>query len=183
MRGSVAVEAANGRRRFDIDLSSHNLKLADLGIRAAGRTTAPRPPWLLSDAKVSLNVLRIGDATVKFRADQVEVGRIPLHNVSARASLDDAVLTVAPLTADVLGGRARGHLTLDGNKGVPTATVDLRITDCSWARFHSRMPITPRLKAPCGCASWSKEPDSRCIQVAASANGTVDRTDPRRCDP
>ena len=173
MRGTVAIDSANGHKKFDLDVSSRNLKLADLGIRAAGRTTAPKPPWLLSDARISLNVLRIGDATVKFRADQLDVGRVPLHNVSARAGLEQAVLTVAPLTAEVLGGHASGHLTLDGRKDVPVADLDLRITDLQLGQFPYKDAGHPALEGPLRVRIRVKGMGQSMHQVAASSNGTV----------
>jgi uncharacterized protein involved in outer membrane biogenesis len=173
VRGAVSVETTRDHKSFDIDLSSRNLKLADLGIRAAGRTTAPKPPWVLSDAKISLKVLRTGDATVKFRADQIEVGRIPLHNVSARASLDAAVLTVTSLSAEVLGGHARGHLTLDARNEVPAATLDLRITDLQLGQLPFKDAAHPPIEGPLRVRVLVKGTGQSLHQVAASATGTV----------
>ena len=173
MRGNIAVESANGHRKFDLDLRSRNLKLADLGPRAAGRATEPKPPWLLSDARISLNVLRIGAATVKFHADQVQIGRLALHNVSARSSLDGAVLTVAPLTADVLGGRANAHLTLDGVKDTPAAALDLRITDLQLGQLPYKNAEHPPLEGPLRVRIVINGAGQSVHQIAASANGTV----------
>ncbi len=170
LRGSVSVDSTNDHKTFDLDLSSRNLKLADLGLRAAGRSTTPKPPWVLSDARISLNVLRIGDAMVKFRADQVDVGRVPLHNVSARARLDGAVLTVAPLAAEVMGGHASGQLTLDGRKDIPAARrLISRSRICSWVRFHTMMPNTRPLKVRLRVRVLIKGVGQSAHQVAASA--------------
>jgi AsmA family protein len=173
MRGTVSIENSNGHRTFDLDLSSRNLKLSDLGIRAAGRSTEPKPPWVLSDARISLNVLRIGDATVKFRADQVDVGRIALHNVSARASLDGAVLTVAPLLAQVMGGRVNGHVTLDGRKDLPAAAADLRLTDLQLGQIPYKDADHPPIEGPLRVRVMVSGVGQSLHQIAASANGMV----------
>ena len=65
-------------------------------------------------------------ATVQFSANQLDVGRLALHNVSAKATLDHSVLKVSTLLAEVLGGRADAHLRLDATRDVPAADVDLR---------------------------------------------------------
>jgi AsmA family protein len=174
MHGTVSVETAkNGHRSFDLDLGSRSLKLADLGLRAAGRTSAPKPPWLLSDARISLNVLRIGDAQVRFQANQIEVGKVALHDVSARASLEAGVLTVAPATAEVLGGRANVHLTLDGRKDTPAAAVDLRITDLQLGQMPYKNADHPPLEGPLRVRVVVNGVGQSMHQVAANANGTV----------
>jgi uncharacterized protein involved in outer membrane biogenesis len=173
MRGNVSVDSANRRKKIDLDLSSRLLKLSDLGLRAAGRTSGPKPPLLLSDAKISLNLLRIGTVTAKFRANQVDVGRLPLHDVSARATIDDGILTVAPLVAEVLGGRAVGHLTLDGRKDVPAATVDLRITDLQLGQLPYKDTDHPPIEGPLRVRVVVNGAGQSIHQVAATANGTV----------
>ncbi len=173
LRGRFSVELAQGHRTVDLDLSSRNLRLADVGLRAAGRATGPNPPWLLSDARLSLNVLRIGKATVKYRAEQVQVGRLALQEVSARASRDGGVLTVAPLTAAILGGRADGQLMLDARKDVPAATVDLGITDLQLGRFPYKAAGPAPLEGPLRVRVDVKGTGLSVHQVAASATGTV----------
>lgn len=173
LHGSVIIDAVNGDKKFALDLSSRNLKLADLGIRAAGRSTAPKPPWLLSDAKISLNVLRIGEASVKFRADQVDVGRIPLHNVAARASLAGAVLTVTPLTAEVFGGQLHAQLRIDGRNDVPAAALDLRITDLQLGELPFKDTSHPAIEGPLRLQVRAKGTGQSLHQVAAHADGMV----------
>jgi AsmA family protein len=173
MRGTVSVDSANRHRKIDLDLSSRLLKLSDLGLRAAGRTSGPKPPLLLSDARISLNLLRIGTVTAKFRANEVDVGRVPLHDVAARATIDDRVLTVTPLAAQILGGRVNGHLTLDGRKDVPTAAVDLRITDLQLGQLPYKDTDHPPMQGPVRVRIVINGAGQSIHQVAATANGTV----------
>ena len=116
VRGTVSIDSSSARRKFGLVLKSDVLHLADLGLRAAGRTSEPASSLLLSDAKLSPHVLRIGDATVTFRAQRVDMGRLPLHAVSAKATIDNGVLTVAPLRAEALGGTVDARLVLDARK-------------------------------------------------------------------
>ena len=173
MRGSVSVDSSTSPRRFVLDLSSRNLKLADLGARAAGRAPGPKPPQLLSDARISLNVLRIGDATVKYSAGQVQIGRVPLRHVAARASLDGGVLSVAPATAQVLGGHATGQLRLDGRKDVPTAALDLDITDLQLAQIPFKDSAHPPIEGPLRMRVVVNGTGRSVHEIASSASGTV----------
>jgi AsmA family protein len=173
MRGNVSVDSANRHRKIDLDLSSRLLKLSDLGLRAAGRAPGPKSPLLLSDARISLNLLRIGTVTAKFRADEVDVGRVPLHDVAARATIDDGVLTVTPLGAEILGGRANGHLTLDGRKDVPAAAVDFRVTDLQLGQLPHKDTDHPAIEGPVRVRVVINGAGQSIHQVAATANGTV----------
>ncbi len=53
MRGTVSADSSGARRRLTVDLNSQYLRLSDLGPRAAGRASDPKPPLLLSDAMLS----------------------------------------------------------------------------------------------------------------------------------
>ncbi|MEJ0008429.1 MAG: AsmA family protein [Steroidobacteraceae bacterium] len=127
--GTVSIDSSSGRRKLDVDLNSRLLRLSDLGVRAAGRTSEPKSPLLLSNAMLNPTALRSRDALLKFHAAEVDVGRLPLQSVSATASVDQGVVTIAPLSAGVLGGHLNARLRLDAGKTVPAAHVDLRITD------------------------------------------------------
>ncbi len=120
MRGSVATDSSSGRPRFDVDLRSEVLKLADLGLRAAGRAPQVPLPLLLSDAMISPNVLHAEGAVAKYHAKRVEIGRIAFENVSLDASIGKDVLTVRPLSATLSGG------------------AHLRSPDAGWEQNDSR---------------------------------------------
>ncbi len=173
MRGSVSIESGSGRPQLDLELHSRLLRLADLGLRAAGRTSEPKSPLLLSDAKLGPTVLLGRDAAVRFGATEVDVGRLSLHNVSAKATLDHSVLKVTPLSAEVLGGRADVHLRLDANKEIPAAEVDIRITDLQLAQLPHKdtgqSPVEGLMQAQIQVTGAGRSVH----QVAASANGTV----------
>jgi uncharacterized protein involved in outer membrane biogenesis len=173
MRGTVAIDATDIRRKLDIDLDSQLLRLSDLGIRAAGRATEPKSPLLLSDAMLSLTMLRTRDANVKFRAHELEVGRLTIQAVSAKATMDHGVLTVAPLSAQVLGGRVNAHLKFDAEPQTPTAKIDVRITDLQLGQFPYKDPDHPPVEGPMQAQVSLTGAGSSIHEVAASANGTV----------
>jgi uncharacterized protein involved in outer membrane biogenesis len=173
MRGTVLVESAGGRPKMTLDLNSQVLHLADLGVRAAGRTSEPKSPLLLSDAMLSLNVLRHGEAVVNFHAHRLDVGRLPLTEVAANATIDHDVLTVAPLTAQVLGGTGTVHLRLDATKDIPAANADLRITNLQLGQIIHKDLSQPPIEGLMQARMTITGSGRSIHQVAASANGTV----------
>ncbi|HEY2679419.1 MAG TPA: AsmA family protein [Steroidobacteraceae bacterium] len=173
LRGGLSINSSSGRPRLDADLSSETLRSRDLGARAAGRSSEPESPLLLSDAKLSINVLRRGEAAVNFRAHRVDVGRLAVHEVSAKARIDHGVFTVSPLSAEVLGGTATGHLKLDARKEVPAADVDLKITDLQLAQVGRKASQDPSIAGLLQARVTITGAGSSVHQVAASANGTV----------
>ena len=173
IEGSVATDSSSGRPRFDVNLHSRVLKLADFGLRAAGRTSQPKSPLLLSDAMISPNVLHAEGATVKYHADRVEVGRLPFEGVSVDATIGRDILTVAPLLAKLSGGRVDAHLTLDGTLDVPTANVDFRITDLQVGQLVHKDADPPPVEGLVRARVRITGKGRSAHQIAASANGTL----------
>jgi hypothetical protein len=173
MHGTVSVDSTSGRPLLDLDLNSNLLRLSDLGLRAAGRSAEPKPTLLLSNAMISPNVLHHDGTTLKFRAREVDLGKLPLHDVSGTAAIDHGVLKVAPLLADVFGGRAVAYLTLDATREVPTADVELKIADLQLGRMARKDPAHPSIEGPMQVSLKLVGKGSSAHEVAASANGTV----------
>ncbi len=173
VHGTVSIGPAGDRQKFDIDLNSQTLRLSDLGARAAGRTSEPKSPLLLSDAMLSSELVRGHDATMKFRAHRVDVARLSLHEISAKATIDHGVLTVAPLLAELLGGTIDAHLRLDARPKVPAVDVDLKITDLQLGQFDRNNAGPPSFDGPMQARVIVSGAGSSVHQVAATANGTV----------
>jgi uncharacterized protein involved in outer membrane biogenesis len=174
VRGTVAVEASFGSRpQLDLDLHSRLLSLSDLGLRAAGRTSEPKPPLLLSSAMLGPTVLLARDAVVKFSAIQVDVGRLSLHNVSARATLDHSVLKVSSLLAEVLGGKASARLRIDATQETPAADVDFRIKDLQLAQLPHKDADQPPIEGLMQARVVITGSGHSVHQIAASGNGMV----------
>jgi hypothetical protein len=174
VRGDVAVKVSDGRPRLDIALDSQFLRMADFGLRAAGRAPeSGAPPLLLSDAMFNPPALRRGDADIRYRAKQLQIGRLVLSDLAAKGTLERGVLTVAPLTAGILAGQLRSHGRLDARTDVPKASVDIDISDLQLAEIGRKESSAPAatglLRVRVAVAGVGKSVH----QVAASANGTV----------
>jgi uncharacterized protein involved in outer membrane biogenesis len=173
MQGSVSIESVGGRPQLDVKLRSRLLRLADLGLRAAGRSSEAKSPLLLSDAMLGPTVLFGRDGTLQFSAGQVDVGRLSLHNVSAGATLDHSVLKVSSLLAEVFGGRADAHLRLDATTAIPQANVDIKITDLQLGELPHKDVGPPPIEGLMQAQILVTGTGRSVHQVAASANGTV----------
>ncbi|HXA35869.1 MAG TPA: AsmA family protein, partial [Steroidobacteraceae bacterium] len=170
----VSLDTSSGRTRFEADFSSRVIRLSDLGVRAAGREYDPESDkLLLSNAMLSPRAVRRGDWTVRFNADRVDVGHLSLHAVSGKMTIERGVLVVAPLSADVLGGKLGAHLRLDAKTDTPKADVDLKLTDVQLARLDRKGAGPPPLEGSLQ-GRVKVTGDGRSIhEIAASANGQV----------
>jgi uncharacterized protein involved in outer membrane biogenesis len=175
VQGTVSVESSSGRPKLDIDLNSKNLRMSDLGERAAGLISKPETgaPLLLSEAMLDPGMMRRGDAVVTFRAHRVDLGRVSLQEVSAKATIDHGILAVAPLLADVLGGKLIAHVRLDARPEVPAADVNLKISDLQLGQIDRKDSVQPPVEGLLQAQVMITGRGRSIHQVAASANGTV----------
>jgi AsmA family protein len=174
MRGSVGIDSTRERPQLDVRLESHLWRIADIGKRAAGRAPPDlSPPLLLSKATLRPEGFRKDDAAIVLHIDQVELTRLRLQNVAAKASLDRGVLTVQSISAHLLGGEAQGHGRLDLREDPPLADVDLKLTGLELAQMRhtegNPSPIEGTLRARILLSGRG----TSVHQVAATANGTV----------
>jgi AsmA family protein len=175
VQGGVTVDSSSGRPNIDFDLSSQFLRLADLGARAAGRADASEanPPLLVSDAVLNPNIVRADDATVNFHAHRLQVDRVLLAGLSAKARMDHGVLKVDPLLADVLGGKLVAHATLDARPTTPADALDLKISDLQLGLIGAQGSAQPPFQGALQARLTVTGHGSSLHQFAASANGTL----------
>jgi AsmA family protein len=174
VRGTLSIDSTTNRPKLAVDLNSELLHMADLGARAAGRARADTgAPLLLSNTSLSPMTLRRGDAMITFHARRIDVGRLPLEALSAQGTIDQGILTVSSLSADILGGKLQAHGRLDANKDPPVATVDIKIADLQLAQIHRKAGGPPPVEGPMQLRIAVSGKGSSVHQVAATANGTV----------
>ncbi len=179
LRGSIGIDSSRARPQLDVRLESHLLKIADIGLRAAGRAPPDSgPPLLLSKAALSPGGFRPDDATIVLHIDQVELTRLKLQDVAAKGSLDRGVLTVQSMSGRLLGGEAQGRGKLDVNQDPPHADVDLKLTGLELGQMrHKEGGSTPGAPPPIEGTLRARimvsGRGSSLHQVAATANGIV----------
>ncbi|MFL6600272.1 MAG: AsmA family protein [Steroidobacteraceae bacterium] len=187
VRGTVLIDVRlSPPSHVEADLRSQLLRLSDLGQRAAGRAPKPvdkqRP--LLPDTPFRLTGLRRSDAVVSFHAQVLEAGRVALHTVAAKVTLDRGTLVAAPVSASLRGGKITGELKFDSTRDLPAAEVDLRAANLKLgelAREHGQSQgedpggatRPPLVDGPLqGRVSLKGRGDS-IHELASSANGRV----------
>ena len=171
VKGAIDIEIAGGRPRSSAKLSSQNLRLADFGLRAAGRETQPSS-LLLSSAAVNPDAMRRADAAVAFEARQVQVGRQVLQHFSGKLQLERGIAMAAPLSGEILGGKLSGKVKLDATQDTPLAEVDLTITDLQLAQWPHKGDEPP-LEGAARLQLKVTGRGSSVHEVAASADGSA----------
>ena len=194
LAGHLTVLRKDGRRAVNGDLSSRNLKLADLTpviggaprgalrgavasakqeVVAAQLTAEHR---ILPDARLDVSRIRQTDADIHYRADSVDAGSLPIRQLALHAKLDRGLLVIDPLALSLPQGALSGHIRLDARGASPATTVDLALANAQVqelmpkAKSGGMAPLQGSLEAR---ARLSGVGDS--VRAAAgSANGVVD---------
>jgi AsmA family protein len=145
VQGDMTIDISSGRPKSNAKLNSKVLRLADFGLRAAGRESEPPAgaQLLLSSATLNPEALRRGDGRAEFKANRVEVGRQLLHDASVTLKIEHGVATATPLAAEILGGRLSGRVTMDARPDVPLTDAELSIDDLQLAQLPHKSADAP----------------------------------------
>jgi hypothetical protein len=190
--GHLVVAEKDGRSDVSGDLASRRLKLADLtpliggAPRAALRGTIASAKQiatasalsaegrLLPDAHLDVARIRETDADIRYRAESVDAGPLPIRQVALHATLDHGLLTVDPLSLLLPQGALSGHIRLDARGATPLTSIDLALANAKVEELLPRRgagppPVEGALEAR---ARLTGAGDS-VRAAAASANGVV----------
>jgi AsmA family protein len=175
VRGDIALDRKGGWLKVEANLNSPLLRLSDLGRRAAGRDPQPQDAktLLLSDAAPNPAALRRKNAVVNFRIHELAAGRIVLHGVSGKVTIDDGVLRVDPLSADALEGKANMTAQVDARAKIPTAKLDFKIVGAQLGEVPRSGTAAPAIEGPLTLQAQISGQGKSLHQMAASANGTL----------
>jgi AsmA family protein len=174
MRGSVSIESARGQFNVEAELESQFLRLADLGLRAAGRDPEPPSnPLLLSNAAPDPAALRRGRSALQFRAQQVDAGRMTLGAFALKLSNDHGYLTIAPLSAEIMGGRLSGEIEIDARKEVPAVRLEVKIDAMQLGQYPRKKAGPPAIEGPLAVRINLTGRGKSLHDAAASAKGSV----------
>ena len=174
LRGSVSIDSGKGQVNVDADLSSQSLRMADLGLRAAGRDPDPQANQMLfSRASPDPKVLRRGRAAVTFRARRVEAGRVVLGALEMKIANDHGELSITPVSAQVMGGKLNGEIKIDTRKEIPAVRMDVRIVDLQLGQFAREKGGPPAIDGPLELQMNLSGQGKSMHDVAAHVDGTV----------
>lgn len=192
LEGDMRVNTASGRPDVKADLRSKMLDLDDLGAifggapkTGKGETASPKQKKiaqkmeasdrLLPDATLQVDRVRSMDATVHYRADAINITKIPLKEVLLDLTLDHGVMTIHPVQVTMPQGKLVADIRLDARKNVPISDMDARLNNI-------RLETLAGAKTPGGEAPLSGTLQARAKlhmtgnsvhRAASTADGTV----------
>jgi AsmA family protein len=174
LRGSASIDSAKGQFNVAADLDSQLLRLSDLGPRAAGRDPElASNELLLSRATPDPAALLLGKAAVQFRAQRLQAGRTTLSAVAVKLTNDHGEMTIAPVSADMVGGRLSGEIKIDARKEIPAVHLEVRINDMQLGQILSKESGPPAIEGSLSVRINLTGRGKSLHDAAASANGTV----------
>lgn len=149
LEGSVLVQVLNDRPQFDADLVSKTLDFADLAPvfgASSSPTVRKHRSLLFPRAPLQLNRVRGMDAAVHYRAESIEVPKLPLREVDLRLRLDHGVLDFEPFSFTLPLGRIAGTARIDASRDVPLTSLDVRLTNVRLSEFRPAGSASPPLE-------------------------------------
>ena len=145
MHGSVSLDTQNsGRTLVTVDLSSALLRLADVGLRAAGRDPHPdAPPRLFSDVQLITAASRRVDAAVKFSVSRLVLSRVELTDLSAPFTIERGLIKAPEVTGHFMGGNVLLRLDADANQTPAHSRIELTVKGLQLAQLPHKSEPPP----------------------------------------
>jgi AsmA family protein len=145
VRGRVSLDTQkSGRTLVHADLNSMLLRLADVGLRAAGRDPHPdAPPRLFSDVQLVTPVTRRVDATGKYSARRLLLSRVEVNELSAPFTIERGLIKAPEVTGHFMGGNFMLHLDADANQTPARTRIEMTFTDLQLAQMPHKAGPPP----------------------------------------
>ena len=137
VQGRVSLNTQQGGRTLaHVDLSSALLRMADVGLRAAGRDPHPgAPPKLFSDVQIITPATRRADATGKYVARRLLLSRVEVTELSAPFTIERGLIKAPEVTGHFMGGNFVLHLDADANQTPARTRVEMKVTGLQLAQM------------------------------------------------
>ena len=164
-----------GKPHTTVDLRSDRLRIADLGVRAAGRAAGPpeAKPLVLPELELRVDGIRASNAAVTFHVSELDAGRLTFHSVAGKMTIAHGLVEVPQLSARLPDGHVSAHIRFDGRPDTPTATLDLSFANVRLGQFAKKDPAQPPLDGPLQGHVELTGRGHSVHEIAADANGTV----------
>jgi uncharacterized protein involved in outer membrane biogenesis len=162
LRGAVTVDASRKRPVISGELISTQLRLKDLAATFGGKTKAdnslakatepakpskkgarekaPANAKLFPDARLQVERVRAMDGDVKFSAQSIQAGTLPLKQVALHVKLDDGVLALNPFEFTMPQGRIEGTANIDARGKTPLTKLDVRVRNVQLDQLKGKAP-------------------------------------------
>ena len=134
----------SGRTLVHADLSSSLLRLADVGLRAAGRDPHPdAPPKLFSDVQLITPATRRVDATGKYSVRRLLLSRVEVTELSAPFTIERGLIKAPEVTGHFMGGNFVLHLDADANQTPARTRIEMTLTGLQLAQMPHKAEAPP----------------------------------------
>ncbi|MGO8828483.1 MAG: AsmA family protein [Steroidobacteraceae bacterium] len=145
VQGRVSLDTQkSGRTLVHAELSSALLRLADVGLRAAGRDPHPgAPPKLFSDVQLITPAARRVDATGKYSARRLLLSRVEVSELSAPFSIERGLVKAPEVTGHFMGGTFVLHLDTDANQTPARTRIEMTLTGLQLAQVPHKAGPPP----------------------------------------
>ena len=145
VQGRLALNThTSGRTLVNADLSSALLRLADVGLRAAGRDPHPdAPPRLFPDVQLVTPAIRRVDVTGKYSARRLLLARAEVTDLSAPFRLERGLVKAPEITGHFMGGNFVMHLDADGNQTPTRTRIEMTLTGLQLAQVPHKSEPPP----------------------------------------
>ncbi len=144
--GSIAVDTSGKTPMLTANLRSRRLNIADLapslGAPPSKTEAADASPQqraeaqrmaaqklLLPDAKLDVSRVRAMNGTLKYRADSIDIQKMPMKAVALDVRLENGVIHIDPVSFEFPQGRIFATASIDARSDVPKTDLDLRLTN------------------------------------------------------
>ena len=191
LSGHLRVREIHGRRDLTGDLASRRLALADLTAIVGGapktviKNTVASPKQkvaaakltaehrVLPDARLDVARVRAMDADVRYRAETVAAGPLPVRQVVVHAKLDHGLLTVDPVSLALPQGALSGRIRLDARGATPQVGVDLSLARADIGQLVGKTRVAGAIGGALEGRARLAGAGASVREVAADANGVV----------
>jgi hypothetical protein len=145
VQGRVSLDTQkSGRTLVHADLSSALLRLADVGLRAAGRDPHPdAPPKLFSDVQLITPAARRVDATGKYSVRRLLLSRVEVNELSAPFTIARGLIEAPEVTGRFMGGKFVLHLDADANQIPARTRIEMTLTGLQLAQMPHKADPPP----------------------------------------
>ena len=145
VKGRVSLGTQkSGRTLVHADLSSALLRLADVGLRAAGRDPHPdAPPKLFSDVQLITPATRRVDATGKYSVRRLLLSRVEVTELSAPFTIERGLIKAPEVTGHFMGGNFVLHLDADANQTPARTRIEMTLTGLQLAQMPHKAEAPP----------------------------------------
>ena len=134
--GELDVDVSAKRPVVTGELRSRRVLARDLGAFLGG--AAADNGRLFPDSRLQVERVRMADADLRYHAGALELGSLPMQDVTVHVRLTGGFLSVDPLELHLSQGQVTGVVRLDAREQVPVTHVDLRVKDVELSQLHGK---------------------------------------------